>query len=74
MSDNVAVLEGFTREAVASSGEIDLYLLIKPGTDLDSSFRAWDTDEREYITVNGWLFAFEFAKPETETFVNYDDE
>ena len=69
MSDNVAILEGFTQEVVASCSATDLYLLIKPGTDLDSTFRAWDTDEQEFITVNGWLFTFEFAKPETKTIV-----
>ena len=66
MSDNVAVLEGFTREAEASNGAIDLYLLIRPGTDLESTFRAWDTDEQEFIVVNGWLFTFEFPSPSND--------
>ena len=56
MSDNVAVLNGFTREVIASNGEYDLYLLVRPDTDFDSTFKAWDTDNQEWIRVNGWLF------------------
>ena len=74
MSDNVAVLDGYTLEVIASCDDFDLYLLIKPGTDLDSTFRAWDTDEQELIAVNGWLFTFAFPTPETETFVDYDED
>jgi hypothetical protein len=56
MGDNAAVLEGYTKEVVATCAEHELYLLIKPGTDLDSAFKAWDTDEQEFIRVNGWLY------------------
>jgi len=61
MSDNIAVLEGFTREVQASGGPYDLFLLVRPNVDFDSRFRAWDTDEQEWIMVNGWLFSFEDA-------------
>ena len=57
MSDNVAVLDGCTREVVATSDNGELYLLVKPGTDFDSTFRAWDTDNQEFIRVNGWLYS-----------------
>lgn len=63
MTDNVAVLAGFTEEWTADSDEYTLSLLIKPGQDLDSAFKAWDTDEQEWITVNGWLFSFEPVLP-----------
>jgi hypothetical protein len=57
MSDNIAILEGFTREVSAYSDRGDeLYLLIKPDTDLDSRFKAWDTEEQEFLRINGWLF------------------
>lgn len=59
MSDNVAILDGFTREVVASNGEMDLYLLVKPDADLGDTFKAWDTDNQEFIRVNGWLFSIE---------------
>jgi len=58
MSDNGAVLDGYTREVIAVSDTQDLHLLIQPGTDLDSRFKAWCTDEQEYVWVNGWLFIF----------------
>jgi hypothetical protein len=54
--DNLAVMQGFTEEVTLTGSEHDLYLLIKPCTDLDSRFKAWDTDCQEFIYVNGWLF------------------
>jgi hypothetical protein len=59
MTDNVAVLQQFTEEVIASGGGYELYLLVKPDTDFDSTFRAWDMDEQEFIQVNGWLFTIE---------------
>lgn len=59
MTDNAAVLQGFTQEVVAESDEYTLFLLVKPGTEYDSTFKAWDTDEQEFIRVNGWLFTVE---------------
>ncbi len=59
MTDNVATLEGFTKEVFASSDGCDLYLLVKPDTDFDDRFKAWDSDNQEWLMVNGWLFTFE---------------
>ncbi len=58
MSDNIAVLEGYALPVLATGGVFELALLIKPGTDLDSAFRAWDCDAQEFIRVNGWMFTF----------------
>lgn len=57
MSDNVAVLDGYTQQVVADCGEHELFLLVKPDAILDSTFRAWDTDSHEFIRVNGWLYS-----------------
>lgn len=59
MTDNIAILDGFTDAVVAISNHCELYLLVKPETDLTDTFTAWDTVEQEYIKVNGWLFTFE---------------
>ena len=59
MTDNIATLDGYTESVTAESDDITLYLLIKPDTCLDSTFKAWDTDNQEYIRVNGWLFTYE---------------
>lgn len=64
MTDNVATLKGFTRDLLAYSDSVDLHILVTPGTDLDSRFKAWDCDEQEWIRVNGWLFTFEDATPD----------
>jgi hypothetical protein len=59
MGDNAAVLDGYTKELFGTSDGPDLNILVRPDTDLDGTFRAWDMDEQEYIMVHGWLFAFE---------------
>jgi hypothetical protein len=59
MTDNVAVLDGFTKEVVAENEHHSLFLLVRPDADLDDRFKAWDTDEQEFIFVNGWLFSIE---------------
>lgn len=59
-SDNGAHMAGYTQEYIAESGRcVDLHISIKPGTDLDSAFKAFCHDTQEYITVNGWLFTFD---------------
>lgn len=59
MTDNIAVLAGYTREVWGSSQEFEGPLLIKPDTCLDSTFKAWDMDNQEYLLINGWLWTFE---------------
>jgi hypothetical protein len=54
MTDNVAVISGYTNEVTCDCGTQTLSLLVKPGEDLDSSFKAWDMDEQEFICVDGW--------------------
>lgn len=56
-----ALADGFTREVFATSDQYDHYLLIKPDADLDSRFLCYDTDQHEWIRINGWLYAFEDA-------------
>ena len=58
MTDNVAVLEGFTEAWTARGGMEEAFLLVRPGTDFDDRFKAWDCDEQEFIHVNGWLCTF----------------
>lgn len=59
MSDNTAILAGFTRELLGDGGPHTLHLFVKPDTCLDDTFKAYDADNCEFITVNGWLFSFE---------------
>jgi len=59
MTDNVAILQGYTEEVYAESLEHGLNLLIKPDTDLDDCFKAWDTDGQEFVRINGWMFTIE---------------
>ncbi|MGZ2448487.1 hypothetical protein ACVIRO_001241 [Rhizobium ruizarguesonis] len=59
MSDNTAILAGFTREVMAAGGDYELHLFIKPDTDVGERFKAYDADECEWLNVNGWLFTVE---------------
>ena len=60
MSDNVATLEGYTKEITARNAHgCEFFLLVKPETHLDESFRAWDTDEQEFCQLDGWKFTIE---------------
>lgn len=59
MTDNVAILRGYTREVEADSAAYTLHLLVMPGQDYDETFKAWDMDEQEFIEVDGWLWSFE---------------
>jgi hypothetical protein len=63
MTDNIAVLQGYTEEVVADNASYTFFLMIKPDTDLDSTFTAWNTDDQEYIRINGWMFSFEWLRP-----------
>ena len=46
MSDNIAILDGFTKGYLAESNnsEYSIFILVKPDTDLETSFKAWDSD------------------------------
>ena len=61
MSDSTAVLEGYTEEYMLHSGGglYEFPILVKPGTDLESRFRAWSTDDQEFIIVTGSSCYFE---------------
>ncbi len=57
MSDNVAVLNGYTVEVHAYNERGDqLFLLVKPDADLDDIFHAWCMDNQDFIRVTGWLW------------------
>ena len=55
MPDNTAILAGYTKEVQVIIGPYDLHLWIKPDTDFDDHFKAYDADECGYIRVRGWL-------------------
>ena len=62
MTDNVAVLDGFTKEILIETKDRVIFALIRPNTRFTSIFRAWDMDEQEFITIDGkrarWNMAY----------------
>jgi len=57
--EKAAMLSGYTKLIGAYSTHYDLTLLVKPDADLKGVFRAFCTDENEYIKVDGWHFHIE---------------
>lgn len=58
-SDNAAVMRGYTRHVQITAGDDEFTALVQPDTDLDGSFRCFDTDNQVWLTVNGWLCLIE---------------
>lgn len=54
-----AFAAGFTKEVLADCTAHTLTLLVNPDHDFDGRLRAFDIDENDYVTVNGWLWTFE---------------
>lgn len=53
--DNAAVMQGYTRHVLIElGGTTGFAALVKPATDFDSCFRCFDTDNQEWLNVNGW--------------------
>lgn len=59
MSDNIATLEGFTVGYIAECGLMNVHILVKPETDLDSRFKAWDCDNQQWLNIFGYVWTFE---------------
>lgn len=61
MTRKVESLDQYTKQVVAYGMNVatDLYLLVRPDTDFDSEFLAWDQEDEEFIRVRGWLFNIE---------------
>lgn len=58
-SDVAAIVEGYTWNVIASGGFEKCDLLIKPDTDLDGVFRAWDMTCQKWVHVHGYNVTFE---------------
>lgn len=58
MSDNIAIMGGYTRSVMAESndGLLTLFLLIRQDADLGARIKAWDTDDQEWIWVEAHMF------------------
>lgn len=52
-----AVNDGFSNPVIAQADAYELRLLIKPDQDLGQKFEAFDRDEQEMLTLDGWLFS-----------------
>lgn len=60
-TDNEVAMMGYTKHIIGDCEQGGCAMLIKPDTDYDSSFKAFDTDSQEWITVHSWLWTFEDA-------------
>ena len=53
MTDNVAILEGFTKDIIIETADECITALVKPETVFTGLYRAWDTTAQEFIKING---------------------
>lgn len=61
MTDNVAMLDGFTREILIETKDRVIFALVRPDTRFAGTYRAWDTDNQEYVTIHGSRAAWNMA-------------
>ncbi len=54
-TEAAAMRAGYTRPVFLELGMSSFAALIEPDADLDDTFRAFDTDNSEWLDVNGWL-------------------
>jgi hypothetical protein len=61
-TDNEAVMAGFTRHVIADCGQHKFACLVKPDADLDGVVKVFNTDDQEWLCLNGWGWSFEDAE------------
>jgi hypothetical protein len=54
-NDNTATRLGFTVHKVIEIGGYEFAALCHPDTDFDARFKCFNTDDQEWLIVNGWL-------------------
>jgi hypothetical protein len=62
MTDNVATLDGFTKEILIETKDQVIFAMIKPDTKFTGKYLAWDTDAQDYVKIEGrcarWNMAY----------------
>lgn len=53
MADNIAALDGFTKEIMIDVKDRVIFALVRPDTRFVGKYVAWDTDEQEYVKIEG---------------------
>lgn len=54
-TESAALRAGYTHPVYLELGCSSFVALIEPDADLDDTFKAFDTDNSEWLNVNGWL-------------------
>lgn len=58
-SEQAAIARGFTQRLTIYAGDCEILALVNPAVDLDSRFKAYDVEEREYLNIFGWNCTFD---------------
>jgi hypothetical protein len=62
MTDNIAVLRGFTKDIIIETPTECIIALVKPETNFTRLYLAWDTDAQEFVKIDGirarWNMAY----------------
>lgn len=54
-TDNAAMMAGYTHPVLIDIGHSSFAALVRPDQDYDDRFHCFDTDNQEWLVVNGWL-------------------
>ena len=54
-TDNAAMMAGYTRPVLIDIQHGSVAALVRPDQDFDDAFPCFDTDNQEWLTINGWL-------------------
>ena len=57
-----AMAKGYTQRVLIDAGDSEILALVKPYTELDSCFKAYDVEECEYLAINGWNCTFDMGE------------
>lgn len=71
-TSETAIAKGFTRPVYIDFGSMDVEALIRPETDLDGRFKAFDIANNEWLNINGWLATVEDVSNAPEPFSLFD--
>ena len=51
---NIAIKQGYTKELTINEDDFVGSILIKPTTDLESTFRAYCLNRQSFMYIDGW--------------------
>jgi len=58
-SIKTAIAQGYTEPFIADCTEYNLEIMVRPETDMQDTFKAYDLTCDRFVKLNGWLWDFQ---------------